>query len=247
MNPDLHDWLTDLEERLDLVVRFEKFVEGKVDTWQEQALRSTAGTLALRVCRQAGKSSVLAARAIDDMEAGGTTLVICPAERQSKELARKVVSFLPKTSLAIERSTLTEVDCVNGGRLICVPSTAETVRGYTVTLLLIDECAFCSDDTIAAVLPMLTDEGRVIFASTPGGRDGVFADIFLNATPGDGIERITVRGSDIPRLHRRVERMRGALSPLKFRQEIEVEFLGQGEGYFDTSRIATVDEPVLVL
>ena len=82
-------------------------------------------------------------------------------------------------------------------RLICVPSTAETVRGYTV---IIDVCAFCSDDTIAVVLPMVRDEGRVIFASTPGGRDGVFADIFLNATPGDGIERITVRGSDIPRL-----------------------------------------------
>lgn len=246
-NSGLDPWLLDLELRLDIVARFEHFVENEADPWQTQALVSTADTVAMRVCRQAGKSSILATVALDAMARAQTVLVIAPAERQARELARRVMAFLPKTGLIVERSTLTEVEVSTGGRLICVPSTAETIRGYTVDLLLIDEAAYCDDDTIAAVLPMLTDDGRVVFASTPGGRTGHFAEIFLEGAPSPNIERITVRGTDIPRLARKVERMRAGLSSLKFRQESEVEFLGDGESYFDVSRIQMSEHEVLVL
>ena len=48
---------------------------------------------------------------------------------------------------------------------------------------------------------------------------------------------LVVRGSDIPRLADRVERLRIALPPTKFRQEVEVELLGGGENYFDIAAI----------
>lgn len=241
----LNEWLLSLEERLDPVILFERFVESEADPWQRQVLLSTSSTIALRVCRQAGKSCCLATLAIIEMRRGGTVLVICPAERQARELARKVREYLPKTDLAVERSTQTEIECSNGSRLICVPSTGASIRGFTVTLLLIDEAAFCDDESLVAVLPMVTDDGRTIFASTPAGRQGMFASLFLDKKP--GLERIVVRGSDIPRLADRVERLRIALPPTKFRQEVEVEMLGGGENYFDIAAIEKAVSPMEAL
>jgi len=241
----LNDWLLSLEERLDSVLLFERFVESEADPWQRQVLRSTSSTIALRVCRQAGKSCCLATLAIVEMRRGGTVLVICPAERQAKELARKVREYLPKTDLHVERSTQTEIECSNGSRLICVPSTGATIRGYTVSLLLVDEAAFCDDESLIAVLPMVMDGGRTVFASTPAGRLGMFASLFLDPKP--SVERIIVRGTDIPRLANRVERLRLALPPTKFRQEVEVEMLGGGENYFDIAAIEKAVSPMEAL
>lgn len=245
--PALDTWLHAFEQRLDIVARFENFVDGPADEWQKRALQCQTETLAIRVCRQAGKSSVLATLAIVAMEAGMTALILAPAERQGKELTRRLKEFLPKTDLVIERSTLTEVETKGGGRLIAIPATADTIRGYTVDLLLIDEAAFCNEESIAAVLPMVTDFGRVIFASTTGARTGTFAQIFLNKSGKPGIERIVVRGTEIPRLTRKVERMRATLAPHKFRQEVEVEFLRDGETFFDMAAIARAQSPEMAL
>lgn len=243
----LHDWLLSLEERLDPVLLFERFIGNAADGWQARLLRSASPTVAIRVCRQAGKSCCLATLAIIEMRRGGTVLVLAPSERQAREIARKCREYLPKTDLIVERSTQTEMETSNGARLICVPSTGATIRGYTVTLLLVDECAFCEDDSLIAVLPMVTDDGRTVFASTPAGRHGMFASLFLEPKP--EVERIVVKGTDIPRLASRVERLRTALPPTKFRQEVEVEMLSDGESYFDLAAIeqAVCDRKALVL
>lgn len=238
----LNEWLLSLEERLDPVLLFERFVEGKADDWQRQFLRSTSSTVAVRVCRQAGKSCCLATLAIAEMRRGGTVLVICPALRQAAEIARKCREYLPKTDLIVERSTQTEIECSNGSRLICVPSGGANIRGFTVTLLLIDEAAFCDEDSLIAVLPMVTDGGRTVFASTPAGRQGMFASLFLDPKP--GVERIVVPGTDIPRLAARVERLRVALPPTKFEQEVLVRMLGGGENYFDIAAIEKAVSPM---
>jgi hypothetical protein len=241
----LDDWLLSLEERLDPVLLFERFVGGEADPWQRQVLRSGSQTLAVRVCRQAGKSCCLATLAIIEMRRGGTVLCLAPSERQAREIARKVREYLPKTDLVVERSTQTEIEASNSARLICVPSTGATIRGFTISLCLIDEAAFCEDESLIAVLPMVTDAGRTIFASTPAGRQGMFASLFLDPKP--GVERIVVRGTDIPRLASRVERLRIALPPTKFRQEVEVEMLGGGENYFDIAAIEKAVSPMEAL
>ena len=162
------------------------------------------------------------------LNAAHTVLVLAPAERQAKELARKVVAFIPKTALVVERSTLTELELTNGGRLICVPASGATIRGYTIELLLIDEAAFCDEEAITAVLPMVTDNGRTVFSSTTGLRSGYFANIFLQSGNIDEVHKIIVRGSQIPRLARKVARLRAVLPPHRFRAEVEVEFIAEG-------------------
>lgn len=237
-------WLDSLERTLDPAARLTHWIGHQPDPWQVEAFSTRATEVAMRVGRQSGKTSVLAARSVEELHVPESlTICVAPAERQAKIIAREIARQLRRTDLVITRSTLTELELSNGARVVALPSTSDTIRGYpSVSLLIIDECAFLQgegggEDLIAGVLPMLTTQGQVYFSSTPAGRGNYFAKLFLDAKPGDGIHRIVVKGTDIPRLAEKVERMRRTLSATKFRQEIEVELLSDGQAYFDLSII----------
>lgn len=243
-------WAETLERELDPVARLRHWMGHEPDPWQVEAFLSRSPEIAMRVGRQSGKTSVLASRAVEELhKPGSLTLCIAPAERQAKIIAREIGLQLRKTDLHITRPTMTELEMSNDARVIALPSTSDTIRGFpSVSLLIIDECAFLksNDDDdekvrgetlIASILPAVTETGQVIFSSTPAGKNNYFAKLFLDARPGDDVHRIVVKGTDIPRLAKKVERMRRILSPTKFRQEIEVEMLADGQAYFDLDMI----------
>jgi hypothetical protein len=65
---------------------------------------------------------------------------VAPAERQAKIIAREIARQLRNTQLIVTRSTLTEIELSNGARVIALPSTSDTIRGFSaVSLLIIDE------------------------------------------------------------------------------------------------------------
>jgi len=238
------DWCTGLERDLDPSARLAHWIGHEPDTWQVEAFTTRTPEVALRVGRQSGKTSVLAARAVEELHIPESlTICVAPAERQAKIIAREIRRQLDRTGLVIDRPTQTEIELQNGARIVALPSTSDTIRGFmSVSLLIIDECAFLSgegggEDLIAGVLPMLTAQGQVYFSSTPAGKNNYFARLFLDAKPGDGVHRIVVRGTEIPRLADKVARMRRTLSATKFRQEVEVEMLADGTSYFDLSVI----------
>lgn len=240
----LKPWCAELERSLDPAARLHHWIGHEPDPWQIDAFTTQATEVALRVGRQAGKTSVLAARSVEELHIPESlTICVAPAERQAKIIAREIGRQLKRTELVITRSTLTELEMSNGARVVALPSTSDTIRGYpSVSCLIIDECAFLQgegggEDLIAGVLPMLTEKGQVYFSSTPAGKNNYFARLFLDAKPGDGVHRIVVKGTDIPRLKDKVERMRRTLSATKFRQEIECELLSDGTSYFDLSII----------
>lgn len=243
-----HDWCSLVERDLDPGTEMLHFLRQEiptateVDPWQLEAVLSNAGTIAMRVCRQAGKSCVLATRAVRRLKQGHTVLCLAPAERQTREISRKVTTYLRATDLVVERATQTEIETSNGGRFIAVPASGATIRGYSVHEIQIDEAAYLpghngGEDVIVSVLPMLRDTGnsQVVFASTPAGKNNHFAELFLEPKP--GVHQIVVKGTSIPRLASRVERLRAQLSATRFRQEVEVEMLSDGLSYFDLSTI----------
>lgn len=240
----LQSWCIGLELALDPQTRLARWMGHDPDPWQVEAFTTRTTEVAMRVGRQSGKTSVLAARAVEELHVPDSlSLCIAPAERQAKIIAREIANQLRRTDLVITRSTLTELEMSNGARVVALPSTSDTIRGYpSVSLLIIDECAFLQgegggEDLISSVMPMLTTQGQVYFSSTPAGKNNYFAKLFLDAKPGDEIHRIVVKGTSIPRLADKVERMRRTLSATKFRQEIEVEMLADGQSYFDLSII----------
>lgn len=237
-------WCEELERSLDPAARLAHWIGHEPDPWQIEAFTTRASEVALRVGRQAGKTSVLAARAVEQLHVPNSlTICVAPAERQAKIIAREIGRQLQSTDLHITRPTQTELELSNGARVVALPSTSDTIRGFmSVSLLIIDECAFLQgegggEDLIAGVLPMLTEDGQVFFSSTPAGKNNHFARLFLDAKPGDGVHRIVVKGTEIPRLKDKVERMRRTLSATKFRQEIEVEMLSDGQAYFQMDLI----------
>lgn len=243
-------WCQGLERHLDPAARMSHFLslelgqEVVADAFQVEAITSTAPIVAMRICRQAGKSCVLATRAVMELEKGGTVIAVAQAERFAKELARKVAIYLRGTDMVTERSTLTEIEVNTGGRFIAVPASSATIRGYTATLILGDEVAFWEgggEDMIASVAPMLTLEGQLFLASTPAGKDNYFAKLFIDENgrlrTDNDVHRIVVRGTEIPRMAGKVQKLRETLSATKFRQEVEVEMLSDGVSYYDLSLI----------
>jgi hypothetical protein len=174
------------------------------DRWQADVLASTARKVALLCCRQSGKSTTSALLAAHEAVTvpGALALMLAPSLRQSGELFRKVVGLLkgieePMPKIVAESALRLELD--NGSRIIALPGSEATTRGYSAaTLVVIDEAARVPDSLIAAVRPSLaTTEGRLVALSTPAGRRGWF---YTTWADGEGWERTKVVAADCPRI-----------------------------------------------
>ncbi|MEM9897747.1 MAG: terminase family protein [Pseudomonadota bacterium] len=248
----LADWIKEVEGDLDPELQLKRFLQTEMpsatpDWWQTEMYTSDEKTTACLVCRQAGKSSTLAAIAVREMQRGRFVIAVCPAERQSRELATRVKRYMTATDLVTVRSTQTEIECLNEGRWVSLPASSDTIRSYSnVGTLILDEAAFFQgggEDIVSAVLPMLREDGSVIFSSTPSGPNNLFAQMFINPQP--GVHRIKVPGTSIPRLKNKVDQMRGMLTDARYRQEYLCQFITDGQSYFSLDRIQTSNEGVI--
>lgn len=236
IDASLQSFLVSLQDTLAPGLRFESAI-GVPDPWQEEFL-SAEDEFILALCsRQVGKSTATSCIAWDAVSRGKFVIIVAPSERQSKELLRKVLTFkhADRAAPAAIRSTMTELELANGGRLICAPSDSDTIRGFSaVDLLIFEEAAFMLDDVITAVMPMRADNGKIVMISTPAGRAGLFYELWT----GGKVRKVSARSINIPRLSAKVEFDRQHMPAIKFRQEHLCEFLGSGTPFFDPDAIA---------
>src|SRR5919106_3078115 len=150
------------------------------DPWQEDLLRSTSERVLLNCCRQSGKSTMTAIVALHRALYRPGSLILClaPALRQSQELFSKIAGFYrdlgrPVSPVA-ERKLSLELE--NRSRIITLPGSEKTVRGFSgAALLVVDEAARVDDSLYYAVRPMLAVSGGSLrMLSTPYGKRGVF-------------------------------------------------------------------------
>jgi phage FluMu gp28-like protein len=112
----------------------------------------------------------------------------------------------------------------NGSRIVTLPGTEKTIRGFSgVALLLVDEAARVDDELYYAVRPMLAvSGGSLIMLSTPYGKRGVF---FEEWTEGGEWERYEVPASQYPRISEEfLEEERRSKPEWYFAQEYGCEF-----------------------
>jgi len=230
MDSAVRELIQGVSEGLDPAIRFGRVV-GDPDDWQIDFLRSADEFVVCLCSRQVGKSTATACLAWDALTRGQFVLLVAPSERQAKELFRKVIDFKnsDRSAPTSVRSTLTELELANGGRLVCAPSSSDTIRGYSVDSLILEEAAFQPDDLITAVLPMRKADGRVIMISTPAGRSGLFYELWSEGK----VRKVYARSIDIQRLAEKVDFDRRHMPAAKFRQEHLCEFLGTGVPFFD--------------
>lgn len=174
------------------------------DPWQERVLQSASPRLLLNCCRQSGKSTIAAILALHQALYVPRSLVLLVSRslRQSAELFKKVqdmLSLLPVRPKLDEDNKLS-LQLVNGSRIVSLPGSEETIRGFSgVALLIEDEASRVSDALYLATKPMLAvSQGRHILMSTPWGKRGHFYEAWEHG--GAVWERVTVTAHQCPRI-----------------------------------------------
>lgn len=177
---------------------------GEPDEWQARALRSMSPRLAFNASRQAGKTGVAATLACHAALSapGGLVLMLSPGLRQSQEAFRRVLDVYRAAGRPVlpETENRLTLELANGSRIVALPGTERTIRGYAgVRLLVIDEAARVLDDLYAAVRPMLAvSGGRLVTLSTPWGKRGWWFTEWTDG--GDSWERYEIPASMVPRI-----------------------------------------------
>jgi Terminase large subunit, T4likevirus-type, N-terminal len=219
------------------------------DPWQAELLSSNSKRVVLNCTRQSGKSTMAAVLALHRALYHPNSLVLClaPALRQSQELFAKLGSFygaLGEPLRAYGERKLS-LELTNGSRIVTLPGSERTVRGFSgASLLIIDEAARVDDDLYYAVRPMLAvSGGSLMMLSTPFGRRGIFYEEYANGT---GWEKYEVTADQCPRISEEfLEEERKALGQWWFRQEYYCSF-EEAEGAFfreeDLSRALTLTD-----
>jgi hypothetical protein len=198
------------------------------DPWQAGVLQSSACRLLLLASRQAGKSSVAAALSLHTalVRPRSPVLLLSPSTRQSGELFRKVMDLFNALGrpLDVVAESALRVEFANGSRVLSLPGTEGTVRGFSeVALLVIDEAARVADPLYYSVRPMLAvSRGRMVALSTPFGKRGWFHDEWFGS---GSWERVRITAPECPRISPEflAEEQR-ALGERWFRQEYLCSF-----------------------
>lgn len=211
------------------------------DDWQEKLLRSESSRVLLNCCRQSGKSTTSAVLALHRALYFPGSLILClaPALRQSQELFGKIAGGYRELDRPVpaegERKLSLELE--NGSRIITLPGTERTVRGFSgAALLLVDEASRVADDLYYSIRPMLAvSGGSLVMLSTPFGRRGIFHEAW---TGGSEWERYEATASDCPRISEEFLLEEQAALPARvYRQEYECSFEEEMGAVFSTEEI----------
>ncbi len=215
-------------------VAFSRSLGVEPDGWQARVLHSQAKRILLNCCRQAGKSTTFALRALHRAvyTPRALVLIVAPSWRQSAEVLRKVQDFLGVLPVPVHLATdsKTEVAIKNGSRIVSLPAGEAKIRGFSaVTELILDESGDVPDELYHAVLPMLIiSRGTLLAGGTPKGRRGFFFDVWDKGGP--GWDRIEAPWSECPRMNADEIAVQRVGLKEKFSQEFECQFVSLSGG-----------------
>lgn len=199
------------------------------DPWQAGVLRSQERRTLMLCTRQGGKSTTVAAKALHRALVcrGALILILSPSSRQSKELLTKVRSLYHagRYRMRADESAL-QLELANRSRILALPGSEKTIRGFSgVKLLIIDEAARVEDELYRSVRPMLAVSGGELLAlTTPWGKRGWFYEEWTDG--GDDWHRVRITADDCPRITPTfLEEERRRLGELWYRQEYFCAFV----------------------
>lgn len=209
-----------------------------LDPWQHDVLTGDWSRALLNVSRQAGKSTTAAVLGLFEAlyRPNSLTIIVSPSDRQSAELFRKIVELrarLPREHVPLVDDTKRSMSVAGGGRVVSLPGSEATVRGFSAaTLIVEDEASRVPDELYSAVRPMLaTTDGRLLLMSTPAGRRGHFYREWSDG--GDGWKRVRVPADQITRIRAEfLEEEKGALGSWVYQQEYECTFVETEDAFF---------------
>jgi hypothetical protein len=245
------------ERQLDLIdptYGFEQAFGFPPMPWQVPYLWDTRNVANLKG-RQVGASTAAAALCIRHARhvPGSLAAIVSPSLKQSTEVKLRAKQGLERLEEVLKIDSSTTLGLTNGSRIISLPGSAKSVRGWSATLLVIDEAAFLDPDTFLAVrATVAATGGRVIVQSTPAAPFGHFYDLYTAAEDADTAPRDApwvryhVSSEDVDTISAEfLEEERARLRVDEYAQEYQGVFAAPGLGLVDPDRLRslTLDPP----
>jgi phage FluMu gp28-like protein len=208
------------------------------------------------MCRQIGKSFIVALEVVDDaMETGDDWVLLSAGERQSKELMSKVKMHCQAFAAAaadIEEScfdgggvkyTMLTVTLPNGARIIGLPANPDTARGFTANVVL-DEFAFHTDSNKiwTALYPTISRGYKIRIVSTQAGVGNRFHTLMTgdNGWSKHTVDIYQAAADGVP--HNIVELRKGIDDPDAWAQEYECRFVDESSSWLTYEMIAACQQ-----
>lgn len=238
-----------------ITIRFPEFYEAQLDVVRE-CVYGHSKFITLNGSRQIGKSFILTSISLiwAMSESDQVVMVVSPTDTQVKKLYKQTIESFGDGYKSIVKSTRgsggnTDIVLKNGSQILYRSSESEnTLRGYSLTHLLIDEAAFTKEDTYRTILmPSLSVKGKkVLLCSTPRGAN-FFKQLYYKGIDGDdGYKSFKITFHQNPYANLEFIREQQEILPLEI---FEQEYLGaftDSTGVFknvDACAIGLAQEP----
>jgi hypothetical protein len=199
-----------------------------LDDWQKQLIRSQAKKILVNASRQSGKSTVSALLALWTAlyHPPSLVLLVSPSLRQSSELFKKALEAYRQLGRPVpaETENRLSLELENGSRIISLPGSEATTRGYSgASLVVVDEASRVDDELLSTVRPFLAvSGGRLLAPSTPNGPQGWWYHAW---TKEKGWEKYEIPASMCPRIPQEfLDQERQALGLSAYAREYECSF-----------------------
>ena len=206
--------------------------------------------------RQIGKSfcvaGILTFKALQ--KHNGLAICISVNSRSASEIISKCKQFAESVKVLSNNaitytSSFDTIRFSNGSRIMSLPSTADSLRGWSAQCVVVDEASFVwrLDDILQGLAPTLTrdPDAELILTTTPAGKNGPFYEMYSNALndPVWYVQHTTIHDAIADGLNVDLNSLHSLCpDPDVFAQEYECKFLSEYSSLIDLNLIDYYDE-----
>lgn len=206
--------------------------------------------------RQLGKSFSIAFMLVYKAlsKKNGLTLCVSVNSRSASEILKKCSQFAEAVKKMSKghisyTSAFDHIEFSNGSRIMSLPSTSDSLRGFTAQCVCIDEAAFIwkLDAILQGIGPTLTRDktAELILTTTPAGMNGTFYELYEKALDDEEwyVQTTTIHDAIADGLKVDVDSLHSLCpDPDVFAQEYECKFLSEYGSMFDVNLIDWYEE-----
>ena len=222
----------------------------KLLKWQQEVFKNTHRFKVVAAGRRCGKSRLSAVSLLIEAlncPEGSAVMYIAPTLGQARSILWDLLHDLGRPIIKSSHVNNLEITLVNGRKiLVRGADNPDSLRGVSLTYVVLDECAFIKQDIWEKVIrASLSDQkGRALFISTPSGRNW-FYDIFnLGKEVDEEWKSWHYTTQDNETIDpKEIEAAKRTLSSFAFKQEYLSSFDTSGADVFKEEWFKTSEEP----
>jgi hypothetical protein len=219
--------------------------------WQQKVFNDTARFKVVAAGRRCGKSRLSAIKLLIEglnCPTGSAVMYVAPTLGMARTIMWDLLQDLGRPVIKSSHLNNLEITLVNGRKILLRGAdNPDSLRGVSLTFVVLDECAFIKEDTWQKILrAALSDQkGRALFISTPSGRNWFYETFKLGKDGADEEWKswhfTTADNETID--PKEIEAAKRTLSSFAFKQEYLSSFDTAGSDIFKEEWIKKGPEP----